>query len=296
MTSATRPRRSLLFVPGVNARAIEKARTLPADGVIFDLEDSVAPQAKPQARQAIGAALAAGGYGERELAVRLNALDSPFWSEDMAFAASSGAHAIVVPKINSSADIDTIEDAMRASGAPAGMQLWVMIESARALLAIADIAARAAPASPLTLFILGTNDIARETRARMMPGRAPMLSWISQCVLAARAHDLAILDSVYNAIGDEVGFRAECEQGRDLGMDGKTLIHPGQIATANTVFAPSADEIAQAQEIATAFERPENAGKGVISLEGRMVERLHLEMAQRTLAMAAAISALESEI
>ncbi|MBM3609123.1 MAG: CoA ester lyase [Alphaproteobacteria bacterium] len=292
MNDEIHPRRSLLFAPGVNARAIEKARSLSADGIIFDLEDSVAPEMKGQARAAIGAALAQGGYGRRELAVRLNAIDTPYWRDDIAFAARSGVRAIVVPKISGAEDIVAIARAMKAHGAPASLQLWAMIESARGLLNVAQIAAQAAPVTPLSLFILGANDIARETRARMVKGRAPMLSWISQCVLAARAHGLAILDSVYNDIADGDGFRAECEQGRDLGMDGKTVIHPGQIGAANAVFAPPADEIAQARAIAAAFALPENAGKGVIALEGRMVERLHLEMAQRTLAMAHAIEAL----
>lgn len=292
MSDMIRPRRSLLFVPGVNARAMEKARTLAADGVIFDLEDSVAPQSKPDARAAIGAALNQGGYGRREIAIRLNALDTPCWADDIAFAARSGADAIVVPKISGPEDIASIVQAMKQHGAPPALQLWAMIESAKGLLHVGEIAAQAAPVTPLSLFILGTNDIARETRARIVKGRAPMLGWISNCVLAARAHGLAILDSVYNDIADAEGFRAECEQGRDLGMDGKTVIHPGQIAPANETFAPPPDEIAQARAIAAAFALPENAGKGVISLEGRMVERLHLEMAQRTLAMAAAIEQL----
>lgn len=292
MSDMIRPRRSLLFVPGVNARAIDKARALPADGVIFDLEDSVAPQSKPDARAAIGAALKQGGYGRRERAIRLNALDTRYWADDIAFAARSGADAIVVPKVSSPQDIAAIAGAMKQHGAPPALQLWAMIESAKGLLHAGEIAAQAAPVTPLKLFILGTNDIARETRARMVKGRAPMLGWISNCVLAARAHGLAILDSVYNDIADAEGFRTECEQGRDLGMDGKTVIHPGQIGPANETFAPPPDEIAQARAIAAAFALPENAGKGVIALDGRMVERLHLEMAQRTLVMAEAIEQL----
>lgn len=292
MTPMIRPRRSLLFVPGVNTRAMDKARTLAADGIIFDLEDSVAPQSKAEARAAIGAALTQGGYGRREIAIRLNGLDTPFWATDIAFAARSGADAIVVPKISGPQDIAAIANAMKQNGAPATLQLWAMIESAKGLLHVSEIAAQASPVTPLALFILGTNDIARETRARMIKGRAPMLGWISNCVLAARAHELAILDSVYNDISDTEGFRAECEQGRNLGMDGKTVIHPGQIGPANDIYAPPAEDISEAQAIATAFASPENAGKGVIALEGRMVERLHLEMAQRTLAMAKAIEDL----
>lgn len=287
-----RPRRSLLYMPGVNARAHEKARTLPADGLIFDLEDSVAPEEKANARVRIAETLTAGGFGEREIAVRINGLTSPYWQDDIAALAKLPLDAIVAPKITGARDIETLGAAMRKAGLSPRTRLWAMIETPRAVLDIAKIAATAEDAScPLTLFILGTNDIARETHARMVKGRAPMLSWISQCVLAARAYGLSILDSVYNDIKDIEGLRAECEQGRDLGMDGKTVVHPAQIPVANEVFAPPADEVEDARKIAAAFALPENAAKGVINLDGRMVERLHLEMAQRTLAIADAIVA-----
>lgn len=286
------PRRSLLYMPGVNARAHEKARGLPADGLIFDLEDSVAPGEKANARARIAETVRAGGFGNREIAVRINGLESPFWRDDLAAIAALPLDAIVAPKVASPQDIATLGAAMREAGLSSQTQLWAMIETPRAVLHVADIAqAGAQPDSPLALFILGTNDIARETRARMVRGRAPMLSWISQCVLAARAYGLSILDSVYNDIKDLEGLRAECEQGRDLGMDGKTLIHPAQIDIANEVFAPPADEVEDARRIVTAFALPENANRGVINLDGRMVERLHLEMAQRTLAIMAAIEA-----
>ena len=285
-----RPRRSLLYMPGINTRAHEKARSLPADGIIFDLEDSVAPEEKANARLQIAQTVRAGGFGHREIAVRINGLDSPFWREDIAAMATLTLDAIVLPKITGADDVVKISNAMNDAGFGAATRLWVMIETARAVLDIASIAASAGnSASRLSLLMLGTNDIARETHARMVKGRAPMLSWISQCVLAARAYGLSILDSVYNDIRDTDGLRAECEQGRDLGMDGKTLIHPAQIAVANETFAPPAQEVEDARKIVAAFALPENAAKGVISLDGRMVERLHLGMAQRTLAIAAAI-------
>lgn len=282
-----RPRRSMLFMPGVNARAHEKARDLPADGLIFDLEDSVAPGEKAAARQRIVATIAAGGFADREIAVRINGLDTEFWRDDLAALASLPIDAVVAPKITSAADVAALAAALRAAGFAPRTRLWAMIETARAALDVASIAAAARDgACPLSLFILGANDIARETNARMVRGRAPMLAWISQCVLAARAHGLAILDSVYNDIRDLDGLRAECEQGRDFGMDGKTLIHPAQIPVANEIFAPAAQDVAQARDIVAAFALPGNADKGVIAHGGRMVERLHLEMAQRTLALA----------
>ncbi len=286
-----RPRRSLLYMPGINARAHEKARTLPADGLIFDLEDSVAPEEKANARLQIAATIRAGGFGPREIAIRINGPASPFWRDDLTAIADLAPDAVVVPKMTGAGEIADISHAMTAAGLPPRTRLWAMIETPRAVLDIASIAACAAQAdSRLSLFILGTNDIARETHARMVNGRAPMLSWISQCVLAARAYGLSILDSVYNDIRDIDGFRLECAQGRDLGMDGKTLIHPAQIAAANEIFAPPDSEVVEAGKVVAAFNLPENASKGVISLEGRMVERLHLTMARRTLAIADAIS------
>jgi len=286
-----RPRRSLLYMPGINVRAHEKARSLPADGVIFDLEDSVAPEEKANARARIAETVKAGGFGEREIAARINGLESSFWRDDLAALAKLPLDAIVAPKIRGARDIATLAAAMKDAGCSSRTRLWAMIETPRAVLDIASIAATAEDEScPLALFILGTNDIARETHARMVKGRAPMLSWISQCVLAARAYGLSILDSVYNDIKDIEGLRAECEQGRDLGMDGKTVIHPAQISVANEVFAPPANEVEDARKIAAAFALPENATKGVINLDGRMVERLHLEMAQRTLAISDAIA------
>jgi citrate lyase subunit beta/citryl-CoA lyase len=287
-----RPRRSVLYMPGSNARALEKARSLPADGVILDLEDAVAPDAKELARQQVLDAVAAGGFGPREIIIRVNGLNTPWGPADLAAAAKAGPDAILVPKVNSALDIARVASVMRSVGAPARTRLWVMMETPLAMLKALDIAGAAVDsANRLTAFVMGTNDLAKETRARLIPGRAPMLPWLATCVAAARSFGLDILDGVYNDLGDEPGFIAECEQGRDLGMDGKTLIHPNQIAAANRAFSPTDDEVAQARRIIAAFALPENADKGVIPLEGRMVERMHAEMGARTVAIAEAIAA-----
>ncbi|MBX9739169.1 MAG: CoA ester lyase [Beijerinckiaceae bacterium] len=286
-----RPRRSALYMPGSNARAIEKARTLPADAVMLDLEDSVAPGQKEAAREQVAAAVRAGGFGKREVVIRVNALESEWGRADLAAAAAAGPDAVLLPKVSSPGDITLAARALQDAGVPDRTRIWAMIETPLAVLNIDSIARTAAdPAARLDVFIIGANDIAKETRARLIPGRAPMLSWLSACLLAARAHGVDILDSVYNQIGDDAGFRAECEQGRDLGMDGKTLIHPGQIAIANEIFAPPADEVEMARKIIAAFDLPENAARGAISLDGRMVERLHADMARRTLAIADAVA------
>jgi citrate lyase subunit beta/citryl-CoA lyase len=286
-----RLRRSVLYMPGSNARALEKARTLPADALIFDLEDAVAPDQKANARQSVAATLKAGGYGERELIVRVNLPDGPWGPDDIRATALAGAHAILVPKVSSPDDVAAAAHLLRASGAPDTVRLWIMMETPLAILDAEPIARMAAdPSNRLDALVMGVNDLAKETRARQTIGRAPMLGWIGACVLAARAHGLDIFDGVFGDIGDADGFRAECEQGRDMGMDGKTLIHPGQIAACNDVFAPGADEVARAKEIIAAFALPENAGKGAIALNGRMVERLHADIAARTLALAQAIA------
>ncbi len=288
-----RPRRSLLFSPAANARALEKAKTLPADGFIFDLEDSAAEGEKDAARQRIVAALADAGYGRRERIVRVNGLDTQWGVEDLRAAVQAGADGIVVPKITSAGDILAAARLIADAGGAGRTQLWTMIETARALLDISEIARAAAqPECNFAGFILGTNDIARETRVAMVPGRGPMLAWLSQCVLAARAYGITIIDSVYNDFRNLDGLRAECGQGLQMGMEGKTVIHPAQIDVANAVFAPSPEAVASAEAIVRAFALPENKGKGVISMDGRMVELLHAEMAQRTLDMARAIREL----
>lgn len=287
-----RPRRSVLYMPGSNARAIEKARTLPADGVIIDLEDAVAPDAKVQARDQVAAAVKQGGFGSREVFIRVNGIDTPWHSDDLTAAALAAPDAILVPKVNSSEQLEILGQRLLDMKADRKIRIWAMIETPAAILNIVDIAAAAKDSETrLAGFVLGTNDLAKETSARLVPGRAPMLPWLTTCVLAARCYGIAILDGVYNDIGNADGFIAECEQGRDLGMDGKTLIHPNQVEPCNLVFSPSEAEIAQARKFIAAFDLPENADKGAIMLDGRMVERMHADIARRTVAIADAIAA-----
>lgn len=290
-----RPRRSVLFMPGSNARALEKARSLAADGLIFDLEDSVAPEEKPNARTQIAQTMLKGGRSGRERIIRTNAPTSPFWEDDSALAAQARPDAILVPKITGPEDVAAIGARLDQLGADSAIKLWVMIETPIAVLRIAEIAAyAAAEGARLSAFVIGPNDISLDTRIRMKPGRAEMVPLFLNCVVAARSYGLAILDGPYSDFSDAAGFAAECEQARDLGFDGKTLIHPAQIETANRVFGPTQDELAEARGIIAAFAQPEAAGKGAIRYEGRMVERLHAEMARRTLAMADAIGKLET--
>jgi citrate lyase subunit beta/citryl-CoA lyase len=286
-----RPRRSVLYMPGTNARALDKARSLPADGIIIDLEDAVAPEAKDAAREQVRAAVRQGGFGRREVVIRVNGPDTPWGEDDIAAAAQAGADAILVPKVSEAETLTALGHRLRRIGAPDRLRVWAMVETPLAILNCGALAAVARDGiARLDCLVMGTNDIAKETRARQVPGRWPMLPYLALAVAAARAHGLDILDGVYNALGDEAGFRAECEQGRDLGFDGKTLIHPSQLAVANEVFAPTEAELAEARAVIAAFERPENAGKGVIALEGRMVERMHADMARRSVALAEAIA------
>ena len=285
-----RPRRSALYMPGSNARAIEKARTLAADAVIFDLEDAVAPDAKAAAREKVCAAVQAGGYGRRELVIRINALETPWGEADLAAAIAAAPDAILVPKVSSAETLAAVGLRLRKFGAAERTRIWAMIETPLAILRAESIASAAHDVDTrLSCFVMGTNDLAKDTRARLLPGRTAMLPWLMGALAAARAHGIDILDGVYNGLSDKQGFRAECEQGRDCGFDGKTLIHPDQIAVANEVFAPSEGEVENARAIVAAFDQPENAGKGAISVNGRMVERLHAEMAKRVLALADAI-------
>jgi len=286
-----RPRRSVLYMPGSNARALDKAKTLPADGLILDLEDAVAPDQKDLARQQIIAAVKAGGYGSREVIVRINSLSGPWGQADLTEIAKLKIDALLIPKVSSPGDVMTAARALREAGADESIRLWAMMETPLAILNADSIVRTAAdPASRLSVLVMGTNDLARETRARQIPGRAPMLAWLSQCILAARAYGVDILDGVFGDIQDQDGFRSECEQGRDMGMDGKTLIHPGQIGPCNEVFSPSAAEVDWAGKILAAFNLPENSDKGAISLDGRMVERLHADIATRTMQLAEAIA------
>ena len=288
MSSIDRPRRSALYLPASNAKAIAKARTLPADIVILDLEDAVAPEAKDDARAAAVAAVREGGFGTREVAIRANGIDTPWGAADLAAIATSGADAVLVPKVSSTRDIDRYEAAL--SAAPASMQLWAMIETCACIPQLDAIAGTAA-STRLSLFILGTNDLAKEMRARLTPERTPFLPFLSLAVAAARAHGVAILDGVCNEFRDLDVFRAEAEQGLLFGFDGKSLIHPDQIGPCNEVFSPSADELAWARAVISAFALPENAGKGAIRVEGKMAELLHLDQAKRLIAVAEQIAA-----
>jgi citrate lyase subunit beta/citryl-CoA lyase len=287
-----RPRRSVLYMPGSNARAIEKARTLPADGVILDLEDAVAPDAKSDARRQVSEAVKAGGFGPREIFIRVNAIDTPWHNEDLAAAVQATPDAILVPKISKPAEIEMLGRRLLDLGANPKTRLWAMIETPLAILDIHAIAATAKMSQTrLSGFVLGTNDLAKETGTRFVPARWTMLPWLSISVLAARAYNLSILDGVYNDLSDMEGFTRECAQGRDFGMDGKTLIHPNQIAPCNEAFSPTAEEIAQAQKIIAAFDLPENRDKGVVQIDGRMVERLHADIARKVVAIDDAIAA-----
>jgi citrate lyase subunit beta / citryl-CoA lyase len=286
-----RPRRSALYMPGSNARALDKAKTLPADALILDLEDSVVPDLKAAARGQACAAVAGGGYGGRELVIRINALDTPWGETDLAAATAAAPDAILVPKVSSAEALAAVGLRLRKLGAAERTRVWAMIETPQAILEARSIASAAHDVDTrLSCLVMGTNDLAKDTRARLLPGRAAMLPWLMTALAAARSSGIDILDGVYNSLSDEAGFRAECEQGRDCGFDGKTLIHPGQIAAANDIFAPSAQEVENARAILAAFERPENRHKGAISLDGRMVERLHADMARRTVALAEAIA------
>jgi citrate lyase subunit beta/citryl-CoA lyase len=287
-----RPRRSVLYMPGANARALEKAKTLPCDAVILDLEDAVAPEAKAAARQQVMAAVTARGFGSREVIVRINGLDTGWWLDDLDAAAKARPDGILVPKVSKPGNLLDIAERLVDISADHDIRLWAMIETPLAIINAAEIAATAKDSETrLAGFVIGTNDLARESRAKLLPGRAAMTSWLAAAVLAAHAFGIDILDGVYNDIADAEGFRRECGQGRDMGFDGKTVVHPDQIAPCNAAFSPSEAEVAQARKIIAAFELPENHAKGVVRIDGRMVERMHADMARRTVAIADAIAA-----
>src|SRR4051794_31686768 len=290
-----RPRRSLLFMPGSNARALEKARNLAADGIILDLEDSVAPDAKAMARDRIAEAVTAKGFGRREVLIRINALDSPWWIDDLTMAGKAKPDGILVPKISSVEDLSAVADRLSDIGADMSIRVWAMIETARGVLHAEELAASSRDSElRLAGLVLGPNDIPREPRIGMRPGGAAMLWMITHCILATRLYGLEIFDGPYSDFSNVDGFAQECAQGRDLGFDGKTLIHPGQIEACNAIFTPPAEEVDHARKIIAAFELPENASRGAIQLDGRMVERLHADMAARTIALADAIAAMGS--
>jgi citrate lyase subunit beta / citryl-CoA lyase len=272
-----RPRRSVLYMPASNARALEKAKTLPCDGLILDLEDAVAPDDKPTARDAACAAAASGEYGAREVTIRVNGADTAWHADDLAAASAAGPDAIVVPKVDSADAVLALVEAMAGQDAPEHTKLWAMVETPYAMLHAEDIAAAS---ERLTVLVMGTNDLAKELYAEHVPGRQPLLAGLGLALLAARATGTVILDGVYNDVKDEDGFLAECQQGREMGFDGKTLIHPGQVAGANAAFAPSEQAVADARGVLEAWE---NRTSGVVTFGGRMIEHLHVESASRTL-------------
>lgn len=288
MTDAIlRPRRSVLYMPGANERALEKAKSLPTDALILDLEDSVAPDAKPDARKRVAAAAASGEYGYREVTIRVNSPGTPWHEDDLRAAAEAGPDAVVVPKVDSPATVHAIERALEAAGASDRTAIWAMVETPRAML---DARAIAAASERLTVLVMGTNDLAKELHAEHVPGRAPLLTGLSLALLGAREAGKAILDGVYNDVRDMAGFEAECVQGRQFGFDGKTLIHPGQVEVCNRAFAPSQEEADKARRVIEAFEEAMAAGRGVVTVDGRMIENLHVDDARRVLALAEAVS------
>jgi len=294
MPASLRPRRSALYVPGSNARAVAKAGTLAADVLIFDLEDSVAAEQKDAARAAVAAAVEGLTAGRREIVVRINDLDTPWVARDIAAMAAAKPDAILLPKIARPDDIRRSRAALAAAHVPKTTNLWAMIETPAGILNAAAIAAVASiPEPSVTCFVVGTNDLAAEMGVRPRAGRGALLPHLSLVLLAARAHGLAVLDGTFNDLEDRKGLRSECVQGRDIGFDGKTLVHPGQVATANEVFAPDKEEIAWARRIVEAFSATDATGLEVMRLAGRMVERLHERQARRTLQLADAIAAME---
>ena len=289
-TSVPRPRRSALYLPAANARAIEKARTLPCDVVILDLEDSVAPEVKIAARALACEAVRLGGYGPRELVVRVNGLDTPWGEADLAAVGEASPHAVLVPKMSAPSDLAACRQALGGS-----VPLWAMIETARAVFALDALGGACADAG-VEAWVIGTNDLVNEMRCRPDAARTPLQPALTLAVLAARAYGIAILDGVYNDIPDLEGLARECRQGADLGFDGKSLIHPTHLDAANHIFSPEPDAVAWAHAVVQAFDSPENAGEGVLKVAGRMVERLHLTEARRLIAVAEAIEAREQEV
>jgi len=293
MPATVRPRRSVLYMPGANARALEKARGLACDAIIMDLEDAVAPGAKVRAREQILVALAEGGYGEREVVVRANALSTPWGRDDLAALAKAGADAILLPKIESADALRQALSLLDEAGAPETLAVWVMMEMPRAILEAQAIAS----ASPkLTALVMGTSDLAEDLHAAHTTMRLPLLTALSHCILAARAYDLVILDGVYLDLADDKGFAESCHQGAELGFDGKTLIHPKTIAAANAAFAPSETEVKWARRIIAAHAEAEAAGKGVVLVDGKLIENLHVAAAHRTVALTQRIEALEAAL
>ena len=280
------PRRSVLYMPGANERALEKAKGLDADGLILDLEDAVAPDAKAEARDRVVAAAGSGEYGRREVTIRSNGIGTPWHDDDVAAIATSGADAIVVPKVDTRADVDAVDAALRAAGAPDDLAIWAMLETPQAVVNAAAIASH----PRLAVLVMGTNDLVKELQAEFVPGRAPLLHALQACVVGARIGGAAILDGVFNDLGDADGFEAECVQGRQFGFDGKTLIHPKQLEPANRTWAPDEEAVDHAERVIAAFEEAERQGQGVVTVDGKLIENLHVEQARRVLGVHAAIS------
>lgn len=286
MSDAIRPRRSVLYMPGSNARALEKAKTLPADGYILDLEDAVSPDAKETAREQVCAAVSGGGYGKRELIIRVNGLDTPWGGDDLAAAARARPDAVLLPKVESARMVSDARAALRAYGG-GDIPIWCMMETPMGILHAEEIAA-----SGVACFVMGTSDLTKDLHAQHTRMRLPMLTSLSLCLLAARAYGLGILDGVYLDLADEEGFRESCLQGLELGFDGKTLIHPKQVAPANEVFAPDADRIAYSRRIIEAYEKALAEGQGIVVVDGKLIENLHVEDARRLVALDDAIKAM----
>ncbi len=289
MTASALPLRSVLYMPGSNARALAKGRTLFADALILDLEDAVAPDQKAQARDNVSNALAEGGYGKREIFVRINAFDTPWGRADALAVARMGAQALLIPKVESADDVRQVETVLEQAGAPKDLALWCMMETPLGVLRAVEIAASS---QRLAGFVMGTSDLAKDLRCAHTKTREPLLTSLSLCLLAARAFGLAIVDGVHLDLEDDEGFAAACKQGKDLGFDGKTLIHPKTVAKANEVFAPSQDEVAWARKIIAAHAEAALQGKGVVLVDGKLIENLHVVAAQRQVALADAIDAL----
>jgi len=289
MPATTRPRRSVLYMPGANARALEKSRSLPADALIFDLEDAVAPDAKVLARKQVAEAAKSGGYGKREIVIRVNGLDTPWGKDDVAAAATSGADAVLLPKVESAAMVGELESLMVKAGAPRTQAIWCMMETPKGILHAEEVAA----ASPrVACLVLGTSDLTKDLTARHTPLRLPMLTSLALCLLAARAYGLAVLDGVHLDLADDAGFEEACRQGVELGFDGKTLIHPKTVEPANRIFGPTTEEVAWSRKIIAAFAAAEAEGKGVVLVDGKLIENLHVANAKRVVALAEAIDEL----
>ena len=288
MSTDLRPRRSVLYMPAANERALEKAQAIPADALIFDLEDAVAPDAKSQARANAVAAAKSGAYGNREITIRCNGLDTQWGADDLAAAANSGAAAVVIPKVSSTRTLDAVSAALDAAGAPTEMRIWAMIETPTAIFDVRMIAAH----PRVNVLVLGTNDLLKELRAIAVPSRAPLLPHLATALLGAREAGVMILDGVFNDVKDPEGFAAECVIGAQMGFDGKTLIHPSQVEPCNGVWAPTEADICYARRVIEAFDEAVADGRGVVTVDGRMIENLHVDNARRTLAVAEAITAL----